>query len=196
MDSTKVLTPGAKHIINLAEVRAFAFMVHAYTPARKYTNEPYIVHPLAVAGLVASVPGATPEMIAAALLHDTVEDSRNCLGGSPVTLEHLEARFGATVAGYVRDLSDLSTPEDGNRAARKAAECDRLAGACAEVQTIKYADLISNTISIVQFDPKFAKVYLEEKVLLLNAMDKGDPGLRELAWTYARNGRQALHITG
>ncbi|HCP79386.1 MAG TPA: guanosine polyphosphate pyrophosphohydrolase, partial [Pusillimonas sp.] len=49
------------------------------------------------------------------------------------------------------------------------------------VQTIKCADLISNTGSIVQFDPDFAKVYLEEKRLLLGVLTKADRRL----WTIA-----------
>lgn len=55
---------------------------------RKYTGEPYINHPAAVAELVSSVPH-TPEMLAAAWLHDTVEDT-------PITLLDIELNF----AGY------------------------------------------------------------------------------------------------
>ena len=47
--------------------RIFATAAHAAVDQRrKYTNEPYIVHPTEVAAIVAGVPGATPEMIAAA----------------------------------------------------------------------------------------------------------------------------------
>jgi GTP diphosphokinase / guanosine-3',5'-bis(diphosphate) 3'-diphosphatase len=108
-------------------------------------------------------------------LHDCVEDQ--C-----VTADELIDRFGLAVADGVMLLSDL---EEGSRAERKAASRARLAGAPGWVQTIKVADLISNTSSIVQHDPKFAVLYLEEKRLLLDVMTRADPRLvaiaRELA---------------
>jgi hypothetical protein len=85
-------------------------------------------------------------------------------------------------------LSDLET---GNRAERKAAGRVRLAAAPGWVQTIKCADLISNTSSIVMHDPQFAGVYLEEKRLLLDVMDGADPGLRALARAQAGDARLA-----
>ena len=56
---------------------------------------------------------------------------------------------------------------------RKKREADRLAQAPWEVQTIKYCDLCSNTNSIVQHDPNFAKTYLAEKQYLLSVMNGG-----------------------
>ena len=93
-----------------------------------------------------------------------------------------------TVVGGVMDLSDMET---GNRAARKAASRARLAAAPSWVQTIKCADLISNTSSIVRHDPEFAKVYLEEKRLLLDVLTKADPQLRDLARSLAEQGAQS-----
>jgi len=49
------------------------------------------------------------------------------------------------------------------------------------VQTIKVADLISNTGSIVEHDPKFAVTYLEEKRLLLDVLTNADPRLLSIA---------------
>lgn len=67
-------------------------------------------------------------------------------------------------------LTDVSRPEDGNRAARKKLDREHLAKATPEVKTIKLADLIHNTESIVAHDPKFAEVYLEEKRALLSVL--------------------------
>ena len=151
--------------------RMFAHGAHfAVGQLRKYTNEPYIVHPFEVASIVATVPSATPEMIAAAWLHDVVEDTE-------VTLDQIHLVFGADVAKLVFWLTDTSKPEDGNRAARKAIDRAHIAAAPAEAQTVKLADLISNTKSIMAHDPEFAKVYLEEKRLLLEVMTKGHPAL-------------------
>jgi (p)ppGpp synthase/HD superfamily hydrolase len=110
-------------------------------------------------------------MIAVAWLHDCVEDCG-------VELQEIEDRFGTTVAIGVSGLSDV---EQGNRAERKAASRERLSMCSGWIQTIKCADLISNTSSIVMHDPKFAETYLEEKRLLLAVLTKADPRLRELA---------------
>lgn len=147
--------------------RVFATAAHAaVAQLRKYTNEPYIVHPAEVVSIVRSVPH-TPEMLAAAWLHDTVEDTG-------VTLETVRAEFGDTVAELVGWLTDVSRPDHGNRAARKAVDRAHSAAAPAEAQTVKLADLISNTRSILEHDEKFARTYLEEKRLLLEVMTKGD----------------------
>jgi len=153
------------------KARAFATAAHAAVgQLRKYTFEPYIVHPAEVAALVATVPGHTPEMIAAAWLHDTVEDTG-------VTSELIRKEFGDEVAELVGWLTDVSRPDHGNRAARKAVDRAHTAGAPAAAQTIKLADLIANTRSIMQHDEKFAVTYLAEKRMLLEVMTKGDPGL-------------------
>lgn len=157
----------------VAQARLFSRCAHqAAGQIRKYTNEPYYLHPAAVGDMVASeVPDATPEMIAAALLHDVVEDT-------PITHAEIAELFGDAVAGMVYDLTDQYTdPAQGNRAERKAREQERLSRISPEAQTIKYADLIHNTESIVKHDPKFARVYLEEKRALLDVMKDGDPTL-------------------
>ena len=141
---------------------------------RKYTGNPYADHLAEVAGIALTCcpENLRPDVMAqVAWLHDCVEDQG-------VTVEVLAEKFGATVAVAVQYLSDTET---GNREERKAASRERLAGAWHWVQTIKVADLISNTASIVQHDPKFAVVYLEEKRLLLDALTKADPRLISIA---------------
>ena len=142
---------------------------------RKYTGNPYTDHLAEVAGIVATV-DSSAEALATAWLHDSREDQG-------VTGEEIEHKFGMRVAVGVALLSDFET---GNRAERKAASRARLADAPGWVQTIKCADLISNTSSIVQHDPKFAAVYLEEKRLLLEVLTKADPRLLAIARELAR----------
>lgn len=150
----------------------FATLAHE-GQVRKYTGEPYINHPAAVADLVRSVPH-TPEMLAAAWLHDTAEDC----GASFYLLTKL---FGEEVSGLVEMLTDVSRPAHGNRAARKALDREHTANCSPAAATIKLADLIDNTKSIVERDPKFAKGYLEEKRLLLEVLTHGDPTLLAMA---------------
>jgi (p)ppGpp synthase/HD superfamily hydrolase len=153
------------------KAQVFAIAAHsAVGQKRKYTGEPYFVHPAEVARIVAEVPGSTAEMVAAAWLHDTVEDTG-------VTATDIHMNFGPEVAALVGWLTDVSKPEDGNRAHRKAMDRAHTAEAPAEAQTVKLADLISNSRSIMAHDPAFAKTYLEEKRLLLAVMTKGDAGL-------------------
>lgn len=137
---------------------------------RKYTNGPYADHLAEVAGIVATVE-LDQVAIATAWLHDVMEDQG-------VTFEEVEGLFGEAVAEGVRWLSDMET---GNRAERKRLSRERLAQAPAWVQSIKCADLISNTSSIMMYDPAFAKVYLEEKRLLLAVLTKADRRLRIIA---------------
>ena len=154
--------------------KVFATAAHAAVgQTRKYTGEPYVVHPIEVASLVESV-GGTEAMVAAALLHDVLEDTG-------VTVDVLEEQFGSEVADLVLWLTDVSNPNDGNRSTRKALDRQHSAAAPAAAQTIKVADLISNTRSIVAHDPGFAKVYLEEKRLLLEVLTRADPTLLTMA---------------
>lgn len=154
----------------VARADAFAAAAHgAIKHKRKYTGDDYIVHPREVAAIVATVPH-TAEMLAAALLHDTVEDTG-------VTIETIREEFGPIVAMYVADLTDVSRADDGNRAVRKAIDLAHTAKACADAKTIKLADLLSNTASIVAHDPDFARVYLKEKTALLKVLVEGDASL-------------------
>ena len=147
--------------------KAIQFATKAHEgQTRKYTGEPYIVHPLAVMEIVKTV-DHTEEMLMAAVLHDTVEDT-------DATIQDIDKEFGPVVAQLVEELTDVSKPEDGNRAFRKGLDRDHSAQASAQGQTIKIADLIDNAKSITEHDEHFAKVYMKEKALLLQVLDKAD----------------------
>ena len=160
--------------MNLEE-KALKFATEAHQgQTRKYTGEPYINHPIAVAELVKSVPGHTPEMVAAALLHDTVEDTQT-------TIRDISREFGYEVAILVSSLTDVSKPTDGNRAVRKQKDLEHIAKACPMAKTIKIADLIDNTKTIRELDPDFWKIYKQEKIRLLRELVDGDETLWHIA---------------
>jgi hypothetical protein len=140
---------------------------------RKYNNEPYHVHLSAVAKLIASVTD-DEEMVAAAWLHDTVEDTQ-------ATLEDIEAAFGVPVAELVEELTDVSKPGDGNRIQRKQIDRRHLAQASRRAKTVKLADLIDNCKDITRHDPRFAQVYLSEMNELLDVLQGGDEKLYKRA---------------
>ncbi len=152
--------------------RAYRFATQAHRridQRRKYSKQAYEVHLKAVADIVASV-SDDQEMIAAAWLHDTVEDT-------PATLEDIEREFGAGVAGMVSDLTDVSRPGDGNRAVRKAIDRAHTARASARAKTIKLADLIDNCRDICKHDERFARVFLTEMGALLEVLVEGNEQL-------------------
>lgn len=159
------------------KARIFATAAHyAAGHVRTYTGEPYINHPTAVVLLVAGVPH-TPEMIAAAWLHDTVDTVED----TGVSIQLIEREFGSEIAELVYWLTDKSTHEDGNRSARNAIDRLHIAQASPAAKTIKLADLLDDTASIIERGPGFAKVYMAEKAELLKVLTEGDKTLWDRA---------------
>lgn len=154
---------------------------------RKYTGNPYADHLAEVAGITCAAAMTQTrdvilidQMVSVAWLHDWIEDQRaeNDQGGY-LALAYLQQNFNHSIASGVWMLSDHL--ETGSRAQRKAQGRERLSRAPWWVQTVKVADLISNTSSIVQHDPEFAATYLEEKRLLLDVLTAAVPDLVQVA---------------
>lgn len=159
--------------------RLFADAAHqAVGQVRKYTNAPYIVHPIEVAEIVRTVKH-TDAMVCAAFLHDVLEDTK-------VTESELRTEFGDEITDLVVWLTDVSTKQDGKRHERKALDREHLSRAPAEAQTVKVADLISNSKTIVKFDPDFAEIYIAEKLALLDVLTKADTELRQRGYEICR----------
>jgi (p)ppGpp synthase/HD superfamily hydrolase len=145
----------------------FATRAH-HGQLRKYEDEPYIVHPIAVAKTVSEFV-SDPLMVAAALLHDTVEDC-------DVTFTDISERFGPLVTHYVYGLTAPSIGSDKPRALRKEMDREFLAKQDYEIQTIKLADILDNTKpsgAFMKKDPKFFKLFMEEKYEMVKVLDKG-----------------------
>ncbi len=116
----------------------FAVKAHANTE-RRSKGFPYIVHPLEAVSIVATI---TPdqEILAAAALHDTVEDT-------DVTLEDLRAEFGDRVAKLVEEESDANIPgfsKDLEWKVRKQMALDRLANVERDAKIVAMGDKLSN----------------------------------------------------
>lgn len=148
----------------------FAWKAHEGV-ARKYNSAPYITHPARVAKATAELPGATEEMVAAAWLHDVVEDT-------PITIETIRQEFGEKVAELVGWLTNEPKVPGENRAARKKKNADRLSKAPKDAQRIKMLDRMDNLGEMdYQGDANFAKVYVAESWDLYNAVAPADPDL-------------------
>ena|SRR3990172_379326 len=141
---------------------------------RMGTKVPYIVHPMRVMRRVMSHPGASQEMIAAAVLHDTVEDTG-------VSLEDIRDQFGTAVADIVDDLTNRYTKDrwpQHNRSSRKQMEIDRLSRASREAKIIKMIDRIDN-LHEGGFSGKFMKLYADESRALADAVGDADSALKD-----------------
>ena len=165
----------------------FAMCAHRQQK-RKYTGEPYANHCGNVAAIVA-VYTSDPDVIAAAVLHDVLEDTE-------VTPAEMRDVFGERVTLQVIEVTDVSRLEDGNREVRKRMDREHLAGSSPEGATIKLADLIDNTSSIVKHDKGFARAYLQEKESLLEVLKHGDAELLKRAYaTLQEAQRELIHAS-
>ena len=136
----------------MSEREAFRAMLFAEAchegQFRRFTGEPYINHPRRVAAQALRL-GLTDEGVAAAFLHDVVEDCG-------VTLEEIEKYFGSSLRNMVYALSDLQTPEDGNRKERHKAHLAKISGTGDwEIQTLAILDITDNARTLIGFDPRF-----------------------------------------
>lgn len=166
----------------------YGFAAHAHKDQkRKYTNTPYINHCLNVKNKLQSL-GFSEYILVAAILHDTVEDTNT-------TPRDIEENFGTIVARLVEYLTDVYTKEaypDLNRKERKLLETERLSKISSDAKSIKLADLIDNSYSIVDYDPGFARTYLAEREELLDVLEGGDIRLLKEAYEVLDKGKRKI----
>ena len=170
----------------IQRAQEFATAAHQ-AQKRKYSGRPYIEHPLAVAHMVSRF-DHDEDMIVAALLHDTVEDTS-------VILDDVTQAFGHDVATLVSELTDVSRPSDGNRKTRKHKDLHHIAMAQPRAKTIKLMDLVHNSVSIVRHDQSFARAFLDEMAPMLDVL-RGPSDLRawELAQRIYVRARNRVHL--
>ncbi|MGC2486461.1 MAG: bifunctional (p)ppGpp synthetase/guanosine-3',5'-bis(diphosphate) 3'-pyrophosphohydrolase [Acidimicrobiales bacterium] len=126
--------------------RAGIAAINAHEGQLRRTGEPYVTHPIAVASIAADL-GLDEVTLAAALLHDAVEDTG-------VTTQWLEQEFGAQVAAVVDGVTKLDRLEFDSKEAQQAATIRKMFIAMAQdwrVLLIKLADRLHNmrTISVM-----------------------------------------------
>jgi len=127
----------------LARAYHFAARSHVNQRRKGEAAEPYVNHLTEVADLVAQATGGDAELIMAAVLHDTIEDTE-------VTLEELRAAFGDRVADWVAEVTDdKSLPKD----VRKATQIEHAAHASMGAKIIKLADKTSNLRALAASPP-------------------------------------------
>lgn len=167
----------------LNKIIEFATRAHG-DQTRKYTPEPYIVHPVRVMRICEHFTKDVT-VLSAAILHDVLEDT-------PITREEMSSFLRSVMNEHearktlqlVVELTDVYIKKDypqWNRRKRKALEQDRMEKTSPDAQTIKYADIIDNCVEIINHDRSFGRVFLYECKALLKRMTKGDPELYKKA---------------
>lgn len=167
----------------ITRAQGFATDWHGDT-MRKFSKVKYITHPQSVAYIIAYHGGSNNE-IAAAWLHDTIEDT-------DATLEMIRDEFNEDVA-YMVD--GMTKPEiDGNRATRKLAMHEKLGSFDGRVHTLKAADRLHNLGTMIKYDPDFAKLYVRESIDMATYITKADAILFNKLMIALTNNARRLNV--
>ncbi|GLU48404.1 RelA/SpoT family protein [Nocardiopsis ansamitocini] len=134
--------------------RAYAVAEHLHRDQKRKSGEPFIIHPLAVATILAEM-GLDTATLVAALLHDTVEDT-------PFSLAHLSAEFGVEVGIMVDGVTKVDRSMYGNAAAGETFRKMVLAARDdLRVLLIKLADRVHN-LRTLQFQPPHKRIKIAQ----------------------------------
>jgi guanosine-3',5'-bis(diphosphate) 3'-pyrophosphohydrolase len=164
---------------------AFEFAYRLHEGQRRASGEPYIAHPVAVAGLLRDL-GGSGAMIAAGFLHDVVEDT-------DVTVEEIERRFGGEVARLVEGVTKLSKFNFSSKTERQAENFRRMFMAMAQdirVIVVKLADRLHNMRTLEHLpDAKRRSIALETREIFAPLANRLGIGrfkweLEDLAFKY------------
>ena len=128
----------------LVDAVAFAAYKHRRQRRKDLEASPYINHPIALARVLSVEAGLSdPPLLAAAVLHDTIEDTETTLG-------ELKERFGGTVAAVVMEVTDDKTLP---KAERKRLQIEHAAGISRRAKLVKLADKICNVRDVADTPP-------------------------------------------
>ena len=166
----------------------FAAQKHRDQRRKDKHASPYIIHPISVALAIAQIGGVDdPEILAAALLHDTLEDTKT----EP---EDLEAEFGKKVCEYVLDVTDDKTLPKDERKSRQIEHAKKISKGAA---LIKLGDKISNVTDVINNPPEDwdinrRKEYLDWAEKVINNCPKVNDRMENKFQEIIQQGREAL----
>ena len=145
---------------------------------RDYTGEPYITHPQWVAAQAVFL-GLSAEAVAAAWLHDVIEDCKV----APVTIYKM---FGTRVGFLVEGLTDLQDPKkDGSRWKRKGRVIKAISDSQdMELQTLKLLDVAHNAKTLAGYAPKFWHTMKKEATAMVLKFDAARPKARKMVMAH------------
>jgi guanosine-3',5'-bis(diphosphate) 3'-pyrophosphohydrolase len=144
VNHTNQSADGGNDVNRVLQAIIFAASKHRHQRRKDKELSPYINHPLALAALLSSVGGITDvEVLQAAILHDTVEDTAT-------TYEELAEQFGRKVADVVMEVTDDKQLE---KPRRKALQIEHAPHASREAALVKLADKICNLRDVATSPP-------------------------------------------
>lgn len=169
----------------------FATVAHAeVNQVRDYTGEPYVVHPMDVVMLLATVTNDV-DLLEAGACHDVDEDTRR---------RAVDAGISAGAVKLVAEVTKPDRPEGMTRAEHQELCCEHAAAASPKGQTLKCADIAANIgtgdTSLARRDPKRAAGYLVEKSDQLAVLVDADPAMHEIAMARINEGFAVLDELG
>lgn len=143
--------------------KAFDIANEAHSKMRRKTGEPYIIHPIAVAKIVASEIGLGRKAIAAALLHDVVEDT-------DYTVEDIEQMFGEKIASLVDGLTKISNilDQDGSKQVENFRRMLMTMSEDIRVIMIKLADRLHNMRTLDSM-PEYKQIKIASETMNIYA---------------------------
>ena len=166
----------------------FAAKKHRDQRRKDKHASPYIIHPISVALEIAQIGGVDdPEILAAALLHDTLEDT-------DTKPEELEAKFGKKVCEYVLDVTDDKTLPKDERKRRQIEHAKKISKGAA---LIKLGDKISNVTDVINNPPEDwdinrRKEYLDWAEKVIDNCPKVNDRMENKFQEIIKQGREAL----
>ena len=168
----------------------FAARKHRLQKRKDEESSPYVNHPLAVALLLADVGGVNdPEVLAAAILHDTLEDTET-------TPAELEAAFGARVRALVEAVTD---DKKLRKAERKQLQIDHAGALSPDAVLIKLGDKIANVADVTHSPPSMwdlarRKEYLDWAAAVVANCPKVNAALEARFAEVLEEGRKKLGV--
>lgn len=152
---------------------------------RKWSNAPYITHPARVATRVMLIPGVVEMHVAAAWLHDVIEDTQ-------ATYPDLQRSFDEETVRLVEELTNTEHPAGIARAEKKDSDRRRIACISPWAKRIKIVDRIDNLNELTGASQAFASLYFHESVLLWNVLF--DAATEELTKEFYEALNKAWHL--
>ncbi|WP_291123136.1 HD domain-containing protein, partial [Flavobacterium sp. UBA6046] len=182
--SYQTLTPEDKKLIR----KAFDVAMDAHKGQRRKSGEAYFFHPIAVAKIVASEIGLGATAIAAALLHDVVEDT-------PITVQDIERMFGHKVAQLVEGLTKISKVQKEMNVSMQAENFRKMLLTLNDdvrVILVKIADRLHNMQTLDTMED-YKQVKIASETLYIYAPLAHRLGIHSIKWELEDLAFAALH---
>lgn len=129
---------------------------------RKFSKDPYIIHPIRVANILKNI-NEKDDVIMAAYLHDTIEDTNT-------TYEEIKDKFGLIIANLVKELTKNRSEIE--KIGKVKYLINKINNMSIDALTIKLADRLDNVMELSKSDQEFKEKYEEETIEILDKLNR------------------------